>query len=106
MKMPLAPKAYFDADTSRDADALVEAFAADAIVRDEGAAHKGHDAIRTWWTEAKAKYDHVAEPFEAEEDGDVVTVRAKVSGRFPNSPATLKYDFRIIAGKIAELKIG
>jgi ketosteroid isomerase-like protein len=105
MDMPPVVQAWFDADRARDEDALIGTFAADAVVRDEGASHSGHDRIRAWWLAAKQKYDHVAEPFEITGNGEMVTVRARVTGNFSGSPATLNSAFRIVDARIAGLSI-
>ncbi|MFD2030991.1 nuclear transport factor 2 family protein [Ancylobacter dichloromethanicus] len=55
MNMPEIVKAYFDADIRNDADALVATFAAEGVVKDEGALHQGRRAIRDWWLAAKEK---------------------------------------------------
>lgn len=106
MDMPNAVKAYFDADAGADPEALAPAFAADAVVEDEGSRHQGHDAIRAWWVAAKAKYSHVAEPVDVRRVADRIVVTARVSGRFPNSPAMLDYAFTIENGLIAAVRIG
>lgn len=106
MQMPTPIQSYFDADQGRDAGALVAAFAADALVKDEGTAHRGHAEISAWWRGAKQQYEHRAEPFEVAVGEDRVSVRATVSGNFPGSPATLIYHFRLEGGRIAELEIG
>ncbi|MCC9621473.1 nuclear transport factor 2 family protein [Thalassospira sp. MA62] len=105
MDMPISINAYFDADKGKDPDLLTQAFSNDAIVHDEGKRHVGTDEIRKWWLAAKAKYDHTAEPLETKRDGDEITIRAKVSGRFPNSPVTLTYLFRLQDGKIVEMGV-
>ena len=58
--MQLSPPiaTYFEADQRHDGDAIVAAFADDAVVRDEGAEHAGPTAIRAWWQAAKARYRH------------------------------------------------
>ena len=38
--------------------------------------------------------------------GDIVTIRANVSGNFPGSPVVLDYDFRLLKDRIVELEIG
>ena len=38
--------------------------------------------------------------------GDIVTIRANVSGNFPGSPVVLDYDFRLMMNRIVELEIG
>lgn len=105
MDLPTAVKIYFDADRGADPDPLARVFTADAVVEDEGGRHLGLDAIRAWWLGAKAKYDHVSEPVEANRTGDRVLVRARVSGRFPNSPVTLGFAFTLENGSIAALRI-
>lgn len=106
MDMPESVKAYFDAERRNDPDALAAAFAAGAVVRDEGAVHEGIPAIRSWWVAAKEKTHHITAPIEMSRGGDKVSVCALVSGDFPNSPATLDFAFTIEQGKIVELEIG
>lgn len=106
MTFPSPIQAYFDADRRSDGAALLAAFAPDAVVGDEGGSHAGHDAIDAWWRAAKAKYAHVIEPLELSETDGVAKVLARVSGRFPGSPATLVFAFRIENGRIAGLEIG
>ncbi|HEV7367648.1 nuclear transport factor 2 family protein [Arenibaculum sp.] len=105
MELPSAVNAYFEADRGDDAEALGRAFRADAAVRDEGAVHQGVEAIRAWWLAAKRKYRHVAEPIGVTGTGEKVSVRARVSGRFPGSPATLDFVFTLADGGIVGLDI-
>lgn len=106
MDMPNAVKAYFDADAGADPAMLLSAFAAEAVVEDEGRRHRGREAIRSWWLEAKDKYRHVASPVDIERDGNVARVTARVSGRFPNSPAMLDHAFTLENGLITGVRIG
>jgi hypothetical protein len=105
MEMPDVVKAYFDAERLADPDALSAVFAADAVVRDEGVRHEGVPAIRSWWLAAKAKYQHVASPIEMAGTGDVISVCAIVTGKFPNSPAALNFLFTLQNRNIVELEI-
>ncbi|WP_042697601.1 nuclear transport factor 2 family protein [Azospirillum sp. B506] len=105
MRLPSPILAYIDADRRCDGAALVAAFAPDAVVRDEGRSHVGRDAIDAWWHAAKAKYAHVIEPLELSETGGVAELHARVSGRFPGSPATMVFSFRVANGRIAGLEI-
>lgn len=105
MNMPDIVKAYFDADRGHGPDALAELFATDAVVGDDGDRHEGIDAILAWWTAAKAKYNHVAEPLEATCAGETVVVHATVTGQFPSSPTVLEYTFAIKDDKIVALRI-
>ncbi len=106
MNLPLPIQTYFDADERNDADALIHAFAPDAVVTDEGQSYSGHQAIEAWWREAKAKYQHTVEPLDVVRKGDIAQVRARVTGQFPGSPATLIFAFWLRSDRIAGLEIG
>lgn len=106
MNLPSPIRAYFDADSRGDGEALIQVFAPDAVVDDEGRSHAGREAIGAWWRAAKAKYRHVIEPLGMVEKGDVAEIRAQVTGQFPGSPVTLTFAFRLKDGQIAGLEIG
>ena len=97
---------YFDADKADGDAAPMAAFSADAVVKDEGRTHVGHDAVEAWWRAAKVQYRHTAEPCELVEEEDLTIVRARVTGRFPGSPALLTFAFLLADGRIAALRIG
>lgn len=104
MTLPPPIAAYFAADAKDDASALARLFATHAVVADEGQTHTGPTAIAKWWQGAKTKYRHHAEPVDAERDGNAVTVRARVTGDFPGSPATLSFDFTLSSDLITSLR--
>lgn len=106
MFLPPPIQAYFDADGSNDGEALVAAFEPDAVVKDEGRSHIGRHAVEAWRRAAKSKYQHVVEPLGWAEEHDVHRVRARVTGDFPGSPATLTFAFRLQGDRIASLEIG
>ena len=106
MNLPTLIQTYLDADESNDGEALIRAFAPDAVVRDEGQSYSGHRAIAAWWREVKAKYQHAIEPLEVDEKDDVTKVCAKVSGRFSGSPVTRTFAFRLDGNRITALDIG
>lgn len=105
MKLPAPLQTYFDADKAGGDAAPLGAFAPDAVVKDEGRTHVGHHAIAAWWRAAKAQYRHTAEPCEILEEQGLTIVRARVTGRFPGSPALLTFAFLLGDGRIAALKI-
>ena len=105
MNLPSPIQAYFAADERSDGEGVIQAFSADAIVKDEGRTYAGHHAIGAWWRETKDKYQPVIEPLEVGSDGDVTTVRASVSGQFPGSPVMLRFLFRLDGGRISRLDI-
>jgi hypothetical protein len=106
MKLPAPVQTFFDADKAAGDAAPLGAFAPDAVVRDEGRTHVGLDAIEAWWRAAKALYRHTAEPCEIREEHGRAIVRARVTGRFPGSPALLTFAFQFEDGRIAVLEIG
>ena len=106
MNLPSPIQAYFDADERNDGEALIQVFASDAVVNDESRSYAGHQAIEAWWRDVKAKYHHIIEPLEMAERDDVTKVRAKVTGDFPGSPATLTFAFRLKSDQITRLEIG
>ena len=105
MNLPSSIQAYFDADKSNNGEALIRTFAPDAVVNDEGQSYAGPQAIDAWWRAAKAKYQHVIEPLEISEKDNGAEVRARVTGQFPGSPATLTFAFRLKNGQITGLEI-
>ncbi|MCP5433811.1 MAG: nuclear transport factor 2 family protein [Alphaproteobacteria bacterium] len=106
MKLPVPVKIYFDADKAVGDAAPIGAFAPGAVVKDEGNTHVGRDAIEAWWRAAKTQYRHTTEPCAVQEERGLTVVRAKVTGRFPGSPALLTFAFQLEDGRIAELEIG
>jgi ketosteroid isomerase-like protein len=106
MNLPFPIQTYFDADRRSDGDALIHAFSPDAVVKDEGQSHAGRQAIDAWWRSGKTRYRHVIEPLEAAGQGDVRSVRARVTGQFPGSTVMLTFTFGLKGDRIARLEIG
>ncbi|MDP3340545.1 nuclear transport factor 2 family protein [Frigidibacter sp.] len=106
MHLPAPIHTYFTATAPQDGEAFAAAFAADAIVHDEGQDHRGPEAIRNWWLAAKAKYRHSAEPLDVTEVAGKSVVRARVTGDFPGSPAILTFTFGQADDRITDLEIG
>ena len=98
-------QAYFAADERSDGEALIQAFTADAIVKDEGRTYAGHQAIGAWWRETKDTYQTVLEPLEVGNEDAVTTVRARVTGQSPGSPAMISFMFRLNGDRISRLDI-
>lgn len=105
MDLPIPISRYFEAETIQDVEAVAEVFAMDALVKDESATHEGRTEIGAWLVAAKRKYRHVAVPLDWIETDGTVSVRARVSGQFPNSPATLQFHFTLSNDRITGLEI-
>ena len=106
MHLPPSIAAYFAADRCTDTAALTDVFTTDAVVRDEGASHVGRADILAWRLSSREKYGELETvPVEQAVDGDDVTVRCRVSGDFPGSPALLDFRFTLSGGQISGLEI-
>jgi hypothetical protein len=103
--LPSPINIYFASENVRDAEALDNCFAADAIVRDEGKTIKGLAAIKAWRIETGKKYSHTVEPLAISEREGKVIVTGKVSGNFPGSPVNLDHAFEIEGDRIVSLEI-
>lgn len=102
--LPEPIAAYFAADR-QNPEAVVRCFTAQALVKDEGRAHAGLDAIRAWKAAATSKYTYTSEPFALEQKDGRHIVTSRVAGNFPGSPVDLRYDFRLERGLISFLEI-
>lgn len=107
--MPLSLSAtllkYFAAQNAHDIDGLVDCFAIDAKVRDEGEDIVGRDKIRAWKQKVRDTYNVTIEPLRSSQADGYELVTARVEGTFPGSPIELTYQFNIIDGQIASLKV-
>lgn len=106
MDLPAPIDRFFEAATDGGGDAPLSAFALDAVVLDENRTHCGHAAIAAWWRASHETYAHTAEPCDLREAAGRTVVRARVTGRFPGSPALLSFAFTLRDARIAALEIG
>jgi hypothetical protein len=105
MTLPKPVAAYFAAEKSNDAAAVALCFTADGVVRDEGQTVRGVAAIQQWNAEARKKYHHTIEPLDAVVREGAIVVKARLTGKFPNSPLTVEHIFQLGGDKIASLEI-
>jgi ketosteroid isomerase-like protein len=99
-------EAYFAAVNREDIDGMLQPFAANAVVEDEGRTRTGRVAVREWIEEVTEKYHPSFEVEEVVSEGNgATTVTGLISGTFPNSPVRLRYAFRLHAGRITRLEI-
>ncbi|TPG57825.1 nuclear transport factor 2 family protein [Roseomonas nepalensis] len=104
--LPAPIASYAAANARLDAEGMLASFALDAVVRDDGGLHGGHEAIRAWINSAIIAARAVFTP-EAwrEEDGRVI-VTDPTAGDFPGSPIRPTFRFTLRGGAIAALEIG
>ena len=89
LDLPEPVAEYLAAEKAKDADALSCCFTEDGTVHDEGQDYHGRDSIRQWKQAADAKYRYVLQTINVQTYGDLVTVRARLTGEFPGSPVEL-----------------
>ena len=97
---------YFERDADRDIDSIVNLFADDATVIDEGEERHGKAEIRAWQTGAASKYIYKTEITSAEAlSPDHYLVTGRLTGNFPGGTADLKWEFTIAGEHITRLTI-
>ena len=94
---------YFDLAPRPDADAYFAQFADNAVVEDEGQAHRGIAAIRAWRSKVPRVAYTIRDVKTASTGHDAAV---DIAGAFPGSPATLTFHFQFAAsGRITALTI-
>ena len=96
---------YVEASNAQDAQRVASCFLPDGTVHDEGALHRGRAEIAAWAQDAATRYDAVMEPLGVATEGGRHTLRAKVRGNFPGSPAVLAFHFVLQADGIDTLEV-
>ena len=105
-KLPDVISRYFERDSNRDIDSIVNLFADDATVIDEGEERHGTAAIRAWQTGAASKYTYTTEITTTKALGpDRYLVTGRLTGNFPGGTADLNWDFTIAGQHITRLVI-
>ena len=105
MKLPSIIADLLTAQEKYDSNAFSECFSYDAVVFDEGKTYRGKKEVRQWNEMTNTKYKTKYEPLEVTTKGDKITLKAKISGTFPGSPAIIKYHFETKNNKITSLQI-
>ena len=97
---------YFEYDASRDMEAILSLFLADATVVDERREWRGSDEIRGWRLGPASKYEYTTtvESIDAIDDSHY-RARGRIDGNFPGGTAALTWDFAIVGGLIRRLEI-
>src|SRR5437879_11835136 len=90
LNLPKLIAAYFTADKG-DGDSVSRCFTEDAVVKDEVHTHRGRAAIKTWKTDASAKYAYTSRPIVWEEKDGKTSVTRRLVGHFPGSPSVLRF---------------
>jgi ketosteroid isomerase-like protein len=97
---------YFRLTEGEDATAVLEVFATDAVVVDDGRTYRGLEEIRGWLTGAASEFTTTSTRLSVEQEGDAVDVLVRVEGNFPGGRVDLHHRFTTdAAGRVATLTI-
>lgn len=97
---------YFEADASREDEAILALFTDDAVVTDEGGTWRGKPQIRDWRLGPAAKYEYTTTITQIDRINDNhYRASGHIDGNFPGATADLKWDFILVDGLIGGLEI-
>jgi hypothetical protein len=102
--LPAPVAGYLEAKNGAG-EAVLENFADDAIVHDEGRTHVGIAAIRDWAAQISAAYQLERTVTEMHRAGPATVVLVHVTGDFPGSPVDLHHHFSVARDRISALTI-
>lgn len=105
LELPSPIAAYVGANAQLDVDGMLQPFAADAVVRDNGAVFKGHAEIRRLLEEAVVPVKAIFAPDAARQDDGQIVVEGPAHGDFPGSPIRFTYRFTLEGDAIKALEI-
>jgi hypothetical protein len=105
LELPSPIAAYVDANARLDADGMLETFAADAVVRDNGAVLRGHAEIMSLFEEAVIPVKAIFTPDTARHEDGQVVVEGPAHGDFKGSPIRFTYRFTLENDAIKALEI-
>lgn len=104
-KLPEIVQRYVTASNAHDVASILDCFAEDAVVHDEGELLRGKKAVENWIGKTIEKYHFQFKPLNVKEEGGEVIVNTEVSGTFNGSPVNLDFHFGLKGEKIASLHI-
>ena len=103
--LPPPIAAYVAANAQLDVDGMLQPFAADAVVRDNGSVFNGHAEIRRLLEDAVVPVKAIFAPDAARHDGGQIVVEGLAHGDFPGSLIRFTYRFTLEGDAIRALEI-
>ena len=105
LELPSPIATYVAANARLDAAGMLQAFAAEAVVRDNGAVLRGHDEIRSLLEEAVVAAKAIFTPDTVRHEAGQVVVEGPAHGDFKGSPIRFTYRFTLEDDAIKALEI-
>ena len=103
--LPRPIATYLAANARLDAEGMLSAFAANAVVKDEGAERHGLGAIEAWLQSATIGVRAIFRPDSWRREGDAIVLEGPTAGDFPGSPIRFCFYVWLKDDKIVRLKI-
>ncbi|MFN6980336.1 MAG: nuclear transport factor 2 family protein [Brevundimonas sp.] len=97
---------YVAANARLDLDGMLQPFAPDAVVRDDGGEHSGHAELRSWIQDATIAARAIFTPDAHREENGQVVVEGLTHGDFKGSPLRFTMRFTLADDAIQALEIG
>jgi ketosteroid isomerase-like protein len=105
LELPSPVSAYVAANARLDVDGMLAPFAADAVLRDNGAVLRGHAEIRRLLEEAVVAVKAIFTPDSMRHEDGQVVVEGLAHGDFKGSPIRFTYRFTLEDEAITALDI-
>lgn len=96
---------FVEANARLDVDGMLEPFAADAVLLDNGDRHAGHAALRALLDEAVVGVKAIFTPETLRHEDGQVVLEGPGHGDFPGSPIRFTYRFTLGDDRIEALEI-
>lgn len=105
VKLPKIAETLVQATNEKDVEKYLSCFAENAVYTDSGENETvaGKKAIEKNFREMK--YELHTQPTHVEETADKITMMVKATGNFQGSPLNFKYQMKLKAGLIQDLKV-
>lgn len=105
LELPSPIAAFVAANARLDVDAMLEPFAADAVLRDNGKVFSGHAEIRRLLEEAVAPVKAIFTPDTLRQEDGKIVLEGPAHGEFPGSPIRFTYRFTLEDDAIKAVEI-
>ncbi|HJV42391.1 nuclear transport factor 2 family protein [Caulobacter sp.] len=105
LELPSPIAAYVAANARLDVDAMLQPFAADAVLRDNGKVFSGHAEIRRLLEEAVVPVKAIFTPDGLRQEDGRIVVEGPAHGEFPGSPIRFTYRFTLEDDAIKAVEI-
>ncbi|MFI6159170.1 nuclear transport factor 2 family protein [Micromonospora haikouensis] len=105
-ELPAVIRGFLPAHEARETETAAGAFAADAVVTDEGRSYRGTEEVRTWLVNGGSGYTYTTDFVGAHRVGEArFDVVQHLEGDFPGGSADLRYRFVLDSALITRLTI-